>query len=134
MKTDLLMLAGVALALLAVPMVSPAEEDDWATRSPLAAGEPMEDCDLHHAGAVVAAEPVLVPALAADKADAILATPDVVPVVVPAAIPAAEPLPAKPPTGKTTQAPRPLSTATLLTFALIASPGTALPQTGGSRD
>jgi hypothetical protein len=127
MKTDLLLLAGVALALLAVPMVSQAEEDDWATRSPLAAGEPMEDCDIHHAEMVIAAEPAPVPAVAADKAETILVTPDVVPVVAPV----------KAPPDKTTQAPRPLSTATLLTFALIASPGTALPQTGtmsGTRD
>jgi hypothetical protein len=142
MKTDLLLLAGVALALLAVPMVSHAEDDDWATRSPLAAGEPMEDCDIHHTEAVIAAEPAPLPAVAAEKADATpLATPDVVPVLAPVATPAvAAPVaaPVKAPPDKTTQAaPRSLSPATLLTFALIASPGTALPQTGtmsGTRD
>lgn len=128
MKTDLLLLAGLTLALMAAPLVSHAEDDDdWATRSPLAFGEPMADCDLHHTGAVIAAEPVL----PAEKVDAILAAPDTAPAVAPAAVP----LPAKVSPGKPTRASRPLSTATLLTFALIASPGRALPQTGGnSRD
>lgn len=107
MKTDLLVLAGTALLLVAVPMVSLAEEDDarnddWATRSPLAFGEPMEDCDTHHVEAAVALQPAL---------------------------------PAKVSPDKTTRAsPRHLSPATLLTFALIASPGTALPQTAAARD
>lgn len=109
MKTDLLLLAGMTLALLAVPMVSLAEEeDDWATRSPLALGEPMEDCDIHHAQAAVALQPALAPA----------ATPAV----------------AVPRDSTTQAAPRRLSPAALLTFALIASPGTALPQTTASRD
>ena len=114
MKTDLLVLAGAALLLVAVPMVSHAEEDDWATRSPLAA------------------EPALRSAVAIEKTDAILAAPDAAPAVLPAAVP----LPAKALPEKTTRAsPRHLSPATLLTFALIASPGTGLPQTGGaSRD
>ena len=132
MKTDLLVLAGAALLLVAVPMVSHAEEDDWATRSPLAAGEPMEDCDIRHDAAVIAAEPALRSAVAIEKTDAILAAPDAAPAVLPAAVP----LPAKALPEKTTRAsPRHLSPATLLTFALIASPGTGLPQTGGaSRD
>lgn len=133
MKTDLLLLAGMTLALLAVPMVSPAEEDDdWTTRSPLAAGEPMEDCDIHHIEAAVA----LQPALPAEKADAVRATPDLVPAVAPVAIPAAATPAVAAPRDSTTQAaPRRLSPATLLTFALIASPGTALPQTvGAGRD
>jgi hypothetical protein len=135
MKTDLLMLAGVALALLAVPMFSHAEDDDWATRSPLAFGEPMEDCDIHHHDAVIAAEPAPLPAVAGEKADALLATPDVVAPVATPAVAAPVAAPVKAPPDKTTRAaPRGLSTATLLTFALIASPGTALPQTGGSRD
>lgn len=113
MKTDLLLLAGLVLATMAVPMLSHAEEDDWATRSPLAFGEPMEDCDIHHTQAVIAAEPAPLPAVAAPVAAPVKAPPD-----------------------KTTRAaPRGLSTATLLTFALIASPGTALPQTvGAGRD
>lgn len=136
MKTDLLVLAGTALLLVAVPMVSPAEEDDarsdaWATRSPLAFGEPMGDCDIRHDAAVIAAEP----ALPVEKADPLLAAPDAAPAVLPAVVPAVVPLPAKALPEKTTRAsPRHLSPATLLTFALIASPGTALPQTTASRD
>ncbi|WP_290808842.1 hypothetical protein [Ferrovibrio sp.] len=113
MKTDLLVLAGTVLLFAALPTVSHADEDDdRTTRAPLAMGEPMADCDLHHhdvAIAPVAAPTAVIPAVASVK-------------------------PAK--SGTTTQAaPRPLSTAALLTFALIASPGTALPQTGsGSRD
>lgn len=135
MKTDLLVFAGTVLLLAAVPMVLHAEEgDDWATRSPLALGEPMADCDIHHhATAAVALESA--PALPADKVEAILATPDVVPAVAaPVIMP---PAPVKTPSDKTTQLspPRHLSPAALLTFALIASPGTALPQTaGGARD
>ena len=110
MKTDLLVLAGTVLLFAAMPTVSHAEEDDdRAPRAPLAMGEPMADCDLHHRDVAIA--PVAAPA---------------------AAIPAAASVkPTK--SGTTTQAaPRPLSPATLLTFALIASPGTALPQTGGA--
>ena len=94
----------------------------------------MEDCDIHHHDAVLVSQPAS--ALPAGKVEAILAVPDLVPAVAPSAIPAAVPVdvPAispKAPAGSTTQAPRRLSPATLLTFALIASPGTALPQTGG---
>jgi hypothetical protein len=136
MKTDLIVLAGTVLLLMAAPAVSHAEpDDDWATRSPLALGEPMDDCDIHHHDVVIAIQPA--PALAADKVEAILATPDVVPAVAPIATPAAI-APAKAPPESTTQAaPRHLSPAALLTFALIASPGTAMPQTGamsGTRD
>lgn len=129
MKTDLLMLAGLAVALMAAPMVSHAEEDtDWAARSPLAFGEPMEDCDIHHSGAVATTQLALPEA----KVEEILATPDLAPAVAPAAAPIVAPLPAKASPDKTTRAaPRALSPATLLTFALIASPGTTLPQTGG---
>jgi hypothetical protein len=103
MKTDLLVLAGTVLLFAALPMVSYADEADGsAERPPLAMGEPMEDCDLHRHD-VLTLEPAAAPARA--------------------------------PTGSTTQfSPAPsrrLSPATLLTFALIASPGTALPQTGG---
>lgn len=132
MKTDLLVLAGALLIWAAVPMVSHAGEADWAAQSPLAMGEPMEDCDIHHhAPAAIALEaaPALLPA---DKVEAILATPDVVPAAAtPAVAPAAVP---KAPAGSTTQLapPKNLSPAALLTFALIASPGTALPQTNGS--
>jgi hypothetical protein len=122
-------------------MVLHAGENDWTTRSPLAMGEPMEACDIHHHEAAIAIQPAAL--LPAEKVEAILATPDVVPVVVPAATPtvitpAVVPLPAKVRPGSTTQAaPRHLSTAALLTFALIASPGTTMPQTGtmsGTRD
>lgn len=130
MKTDLLICAGALLLLAAAPAVSLAEEDDdWATRSPLAAGEPLGDCDIHHHEIAVAVEPAPVPALPADKARAILAVPDeVAPAVAPVIAPAAAP--PKAPADRTTR----LSPATLLTFALIASPGTALPQTAASRD
>lgn len=143
MKTDLIVLAGTVLLFASVPMVSHAGEaagkDDWATRSPLALGEPMNDCDIHHHDVVIATQPA--PALAADKVEAILTTPDLVPAVAPVAIPAAvsPAIPVKKaPVESTTQAiPKHLSPAALLTFALIASPGTAMPQTGtmpGARD
>lgn len=130
MKTDLLVLAATALLLTAAPAVSQAEHQ-W---TPLALGEPMDDCDIHHHDIVMAIQPA--PALSADKVEAILATPDVAPAVTPVAIPAATPAavaPAKAAPGTTTRAaPRHLSPAALLSFALIASPGTALPQTNGS--
>lgn len=119
MKTDLLVLAGTVLLLASVPLVSFAEGDDWAARSPLAYGELMGCCDSHHRDIVLAIEPA--PPQAAEKIEAILATPDVVPVT-------AKTLPKS----TTKAAPRHLSTAALLTFALIASPGTSLPQTNGS--
>ncbi|QDO96818.1 hypothetical protein FNB15_05800 [Ferrovibrio terrae] len=131
MKTDLLVFAGTVLLFASLPMVSRAEDgEDWAAHSPLAMGEPMEDCDIHHHGAVIALD--VVPGPPADKVEAILTTPDVVPAVAPVTTPAVI-APVKAPAGATTQAtPKHLSPATLLTFALIASPGTALPQTSGS--
>lgn len=135
MKTDLLLLAGTALLFASVPMVSHASDDDWSARSPLAMGEPMDDCGEVRDDSAIALKTV--PSLATEKVEAILATPDVVPGSAPLTTPAVvvpEVLPAKAPPDATTQAvPRPLSPAALLTFALIASPGTALPQTG-SRD
>jgi hypothetical protein len=134
MKTDLLTFACAVLLFASVPMVSHAGENDWATHSPLAMGEPMEACDIHHHDAAIAIQSA--PPPSAEKIEAILATPDVVPAVAPAATPTVIGLavvPAKAPPGSTTQAaPRHLSTAALLTFALIASPGTSLPQTNGS--
>lgn len=119
MRTDLFLRTTVIASLLALPSVSLpslslAADDDWATRSPLAFGEPMEDCAPYPDSAAIAIEPVIIPPK--DLA------PDIVPAVLPAATKAAPP--------STTQAPRSLSPAALLTFALIASPGTALPQTG----
>lgn len=142
MKTDLLVLAGTVLLFASLPMVSHAEdEDDWATHSPLAFGEPMDDCDLHHPDVAIAVPPAPDLVVPVEKVEAILTTPDVVPAVAPVAIPGATPaavipvaVPAKAPPESTTQLspPRTLSAATLLTFALIASPGTSLPQTSSA--
>ncbi|MCW0234635.1 MAG: hypothetical protein OJJ21_13625 [Ferrovibrio sp.] len=106
MKTDLLLCTGLAMVLLALPSILHAGEDGSGGRAPLALGQPMADCaPREQAGA--STEPVDLPgkeAIAAPKS----------------------------PAAGTGPAPHRLSTATLLTFALIASPGTGLPQTGSN--
>lgn len=113
MKTELILWTGVALMVAVVISslaVAEERETDWADRSPLAFGEPMEDCDQHH------------PALVAKE--------EVLPTVIPAVAPVQDVEPVKPATGKTTQkplSPNSLSPGALFTFALIASPGSQLP-------
>lgn len=108
MKTDLLLCTGLAMVFLALPSILHAGEDNGGSHAPLALGQPMEDCAPHSAEAVASnmAPVSMTPAATAPAAAA--------------------------PAGSTKPAPRHLSTATLLTFALIASPGTGLPQTGGN--
>ena len=108
MKTDLLLCTGVAMVLLALPSILHAGEDGSGGRAPLALGQPMADCAPHFAEAAASnmAPASMTPAATAPAATA--------------------------PAGSTKPVPRHLSTATLLTFALIASPGTGLPQTGGN--
>jgi len=109
MKTELLLWTGVALmaAVVISSLAMAGEADDWTTPSPLAFGEPMEDCDQHH------------PALVAKE--------DLVPMILPVVVPVQDVEPVKPAVGKTTQ--KPLSPGALFTFALIASPGSQIPVT-----
>jgi hypothetical protein len=117
MKTELILWSGIALmAAVVISSLALAGEqaDDWASQSPLAFGEPMEDCDQHHPGPVVQESPAVQPA------------------VIPAVVPVQETEPAKPArlnatTGKTTQ--RPIPPGTLFTFALMASSGSQIPVT-----
>jgi hypothetical protein len=113
MKTELILWSGIALmAAVVISSLALAGEqaDDWASQSPLAFGEPMEDCDRHHPALVVQESPA----------------------VIPAVVPVQETEPVKPArlnatTGKTTQ--RPIPPGTLFTFALMASSGSQIPVT-----
>lgn len=109
MKTSLALLASAVLMMTAA-VPSYAADDDWASQSPIAAGEPMHDCAPQAETAAIAGEPA----------------PDLVKPVLPVSAPA-EPLP---PADSKAQLvpPKAFPVATLFTFALMASPGSSLPQ------
>lgn len=113
MKTELILwpnLLCLGVALMAAAVISSLamagdREADWSAQSPLAFGEPMEDCDRHH--------------------PALVARDEMTPALMPAVVPVQETEPVKPVTGKATQ--KPLSPGALFTFALFASPSGQLP-------
>lgn len=130
MKIEGILWCGVAL-MAAVVISSLAlageKEADWSSQSPLAFGEPMEDCGAHHPALIAKDDllPTIVPAVVTPAA----VSPAVLEPALLEAEPAASPLPVKqdalPP--KPQLSPGQLSPGALFTFALIASPGSQLP-------
>lgn len=122
MKIEGILWCGVALmAAVVISSLAMAGEraaagedsEDWASQSPLAFGEPMEDCDQHHPALIAIDVP----------ASGILPAQELEP---------EKPAPLNPATGKTTRkplSPNSLTPGALFTFALIASPGGQLPVT-----
>lgn len=122
-------LTGMALVLAALPGIPRAEDRDWSQRSPLAFGEPMEDCAPRDPALAMAGEPLPAKEGLARPAAAQQPTAVQPAVIQPAVV---QPEPAAGPAAETrAQAPRPIPMATLLTFALMASSGSALPQNPG---